>query len=86
MGDSVVYVIIGKSSEQLLPLAEITRFHFRKNEMLIRVDDAAKESRFHIKAMALRPEWDRSQQIEEAEAMAAAHHHRDEGVMMDAPQ
>jgi hypothetical protein len=54
--------------------------------MLIRVDDAAKESRFHIKAMALRPEWDRNQQIEEAEAMAAARHHRDEAVMMDAPQ
>lgn len=55
MGDTVVYVIIGKSSEQLLPLAEVTRFRFRKNKMLIRVDDAAKESRFHIKAMALRP-------------------------------
>lgn len=86
MGETVVYVIIGKSSEQLLPLAEVTRFRFRKNEMLIRVDDAAKESRFHIKAMALRPEWDRNQQIEEAEAMAAARHHRDEAVMMEAPQ
>lgn len=29
--------------------------------MLIRIDDAAKESQFHIKAMALRPEWDRNQ-------------------------
>jgi len=86
MGDSVVYVIIGKTSDQLLPLAEVTRFRFHKNEMLIRVDDAAKESRFHIKAMTLRPEWDRSQQIEEAEAMAATRHHRDEAVMMDAPQ
>ncbi len=86
MGDTVVYVIIGKSSEQLLPLADVTRFRFRKNEMLIRGDDAAKESRFHIKAMALRPEWDPTQQIEESEAMAAAHHRRDEGVMMDAPQ
>jgi hypothetical protein len=33
----------------------------QKNEMLIRIDDAAKESQFHIKAMALRPEWDRIQ-------------------------
>jgi len=86
MGDTVVYVIIGKTSDQLLPLAEVTRFRFHKNEMLIRVDDAAKESRFHIKAMTLRPEWDRSQQIEEAEAMASTRHHRDEAVMMDPPQ
>jgi len=82
-GDRVVYVIIGKTSEQLLPLADVTRFRFHKNEMLIRVDDAAKESRFHIKAMTLRLDWDRTQQIEEAEAMAAARHHRDEAVMMD---
>jgi hypothetical protein len=86
MGDTVVYVIIGKSSEQLLPLAEVTRFRFHKNEMLIRIDDAAKESRFHIKAMTMRPEWDRNQQIEESEAMAAARHRREEAVMMDSPQ
>jgi len=86
MGDTVVYVIIGKTSDQLLPLAEVTRFRFHKNEMIIRVDDAAKESRFHIKAMTMRPDWDRNQQIEESEAMAAARHRRDEGVMMDAPQ
>src|SRR5271169_6077767 len=29
----VVYVIIGKSSDQLLPLAETTRFHLQKNEV-----------------------------------------------------
>ena len=37
----VVYVISGKSSDQLIPLAEITRFRLQKNEMLIRMDDAA---------------------------------------------
>jgi len=84
VANTVVYVIIGKTSDQLLPLAEATPFRFRKNEMLIRVDDAAKESRFHIKAMTLRPEWDRNQQIEEAEATAAARHRREEAVMMDA--
>jgi len=75
--DKVVYVISGKSSDQLVPLAETTRFHFQNNEVLIRVDDARHESRFHVKEMVLRPEWDRSQQIEEAEAVAmvAAHHH-----------
>ena len=58
----VVYVISGKTSEALIPLAEVTRFRLQKNEMLIRIDDAPKESRFHIKAMLLRPEWDRAQQ------------------------
>jgi hypothetical protein len=68
VSDRVVYVISGKSSEQLVPLAENTRFRLQKNEMLIRVDDAMKESHFHIKAMVLRPEWDRNQMLEEAQA------------------
>ena len=38
--------------------------------MLIRIDDAAKESHFHIKSGVLRPEWDRNQMLEEAEASA----------------
>jgi len=70
VGDKVVYVISGRTSDQLLPLAETTRFRMQKNELLIRIDDAAKESRFHIKAMVLRPEWDRNQQLEDAEATA----------------
>ena len=73
--DKVVYVIIGKTSDQLVPLAETTFFHFQNNEVLIRVDDARHESHFHVKAMMLRPEWDRYEQIAEAEASAAAHHH-----------
>ncbi len=56
VADKVVYVISGKSSQQLIPLAEVTRFRLQKNEMLIRIDDAAKMSHFHIKAMMLRPE------------------------------
>jgi hypothetical protein len=54
-GEKVVYIISGKTSDQLIPLAEITRFRLQKNEMLIRIDDASKESHFHIKAMVLRP-------------------------------
>jgi hypothetical protein len=50
-GDRVVYGISGKTSDQLIPLAEVTRFHLQNNEMLIRIDDAAKEPHFHIKAM-----------------------------------
>ena len=83
MADTVVYVIIGKISDQLLPLAEVTRFRFQKNEMLIRVDDAPKESHFHIKAMVLRPEWDRDQKLEEAEASAMVKSHLDQAMMRD---
>jgi hypothetical protein len=65
VADKVVYVISGKTSDQLIPLAETTRFRLQKNEMLIRIDDASKESHFHIKAMVLRPEWDRTEMLEE---------------------
>jgi hypothetical protein len=77
VGDRVVYVISGKTSDQLIPLAEVTRFRRQKNEMLIRIDDASKESRFHIKAMVLRPDWGRNQMLEEAEASAMIDHHLD---------
>ena len=86
MGDAVVYVIVGKPSEQLLPLAEETRFRFQRNEMLIRVDDAPKESHFRIKAMMMRPEWEHNQMMQEAEAVAAAHHHLESAAMSDSPQ
>ncbi len=84
--DTVVYVIIGKSSDQLVPLAETTNFHFQNNEVLIRVDDARKESRFHVKEMVLRPEWDRNQKMVEAAAVAAMHHHLEGAVMVEARQ
>jgi hypothetical protein len=77
VSDNVVYVISGKTSDQLLPLAEITRFRFQKNEMLIRVDDAPKECHFRIKAMLMRPEWERAQRLEEAEADAMISQHLD---------
>jgi hypothetical protein len=83
VSDRVVYVISGKSSEQLIPLAEGTRFRLQKNEMLIRIDDASKESHFHIKAMLLRPEWDRNQRLEEAEASAMITHHSDPATMRE---
>ena len=83
IGDKVVYVISGKSSDQLRPLAEEKRFRLQKNEMLIRIDDAAKESHFHIKAMVLRPEWDRNQRLEEAESNAMITHHLDPATMRE---
>jgi hypothetical protein len=65
LGDKVAYTIVGRSSNELLPLAEVTMFRFHKNEMLIRVDDAKRESRFAIKEMLLRREWERRRRQEE---------------------
>lgn len=54
---------LGKSSNQLIPLAETIdfRFHLRKNELAVRVDDAKHEVKFTIKEMIVRSEWDRMQ-------------------------
>jgi hypothetical protein len=81
VADKVVYVISGKSSDQLIPLAESTRFHIQKNELLIRIDDAPKESHFHIKAMVLRPDWDRTQMLQEAETSAVISRHLDAAMI-----
>src|SRR5271169_2458908 len=59
--DKVVFVIVGKSSSQLVPLAEVIEFRFQNKELAVRVDDARKESKFAIKEMTLRSEWDRIQ-------------------------
>jgi len=84
--NSVVYVIVGRSSDQLVPLAESTPFRMQNNEVLIRVDDARKESRFHVKEMVLRPEWERNQQIADAAALSALHRHIEGAVLVDARQ
>src|SRR5579863_8352453 len=83
IADKVVYVITGKASDQLIPLAETTRFRLQKNEMLIRIDDALKETHFHIKAMVLRPEWDRTQMLQDAEASAMISQHLDAATMRE---
>jgi hypothetical protein len=59
--DKVVYLIVGRSSNQLVPLAEIIDFRFENKELAVRVDDARHESKFAIKEMALRSEWERIQ-------------------------
>lgn len=58
ISDKVVYVIVGRSSDQLVPLADVIDFRLRKNEVAVRVDDAKHESKFSIKEMILRSEWD----------------------------
>ena len=58
---NVVFVIVGKSSNQVIPLAETIDFRLQKNEVAVRIDDAKKEARFAIKEMVVRSEWDRMQ-------------------------
>ena len=59
VGDKVVYVIVGKPSRDVLPLAQEVDFRIRKNELALRVDDSRHETRFLVREMILRPEWDR---------------------------
>ena len=58
ISDKIVYVIVGSSSNQVIPLAEIIDFRIHKNEIAIRLDDAKHESKFAIKEMMLRSEWE----------------------------
>jgi hypothetical protein len=68
---NVVYVIVGKSSNQLIPLAEIIDFRLHRNELDVRVDDAKRESKFLIKEMVVRSEWERMQRHIEQQMKAA---------------
>lgn len=56
--DKVVFVIVGKSSNQLIPLADVIDFRFDKSELSMRIDDARHESKFNIREMILRTDWD----------------------------
>ncbi len=67
MSDKVVFVIVGKSSNQLVPLAEVIDFRLANKELAVRVDDARSESKFAIKEMTLRSEWDLIQTHSEQE-------------------
>jgi hypothetical protein len=58
VGDKVVYLIVGRPSRDVLPLAQELDFRLRKNEVAIRVDDASHEARFMVREMILRGEWD----------------------------
>jgi len=58
VSDKVVYLIVGTSSNQLIPLADVIDFRIYKSEIAVRVDDAKREIKFNIKEMTLRGEWD----------------------------
>jgi hypothetical protein len=73
ISDKVVFVIVGRSSDQLVPLADVVDFRFHNNELAVRIDDAKRESKFSIKEMVLRSEWDRMQKHLNDELDAADH-------------
>jgi len=58
ISDTVVYIIVGKTSGQMIPLADVIDFRLTNNELAVRVDDAKRENKFAIKEMILRSEWD----------------------------
>src|SRR5271169_7256972 len=80
--DKVVFVIVGKSSNQLVPLAEVIDFRFQKKELAVRVDDARKESRFAIKGMTLRSEWELIQKHIEQELNEPPHYAVDTSLVL----
>lgn len=61
LSDNAVYVIVGRSSNQLIPLAETIDFRLHKGELAVRVDDAKRETKFTIREMMVRSEYDRIQ-------------------------
>jgi len=71
VSNDVVYVIVGKSSNQLIPLAETIDFRLHRNELAVRVDDAKKELKFAIREMLVRSEWERQQRHMDEEIRAA---------------
>jgi hypothetical protein len=68
MSDKVVYVVVGRHSEEFIPLAENKVFLIRKNELVIFSDDEKTKSRFAIQRMTLRADWDREKERKELEA------------------
>ena len=75
--DKVVFLIVGKSSNQLVPLAEVIDFRLQNKELAVRVDDARHESKFFIKEMTLRAEWDLVQKHIQKELDDSPHQPRD---------
>jgi hypothetical protein len=84
--DKVVFVIVGRSSNQLVPLAEIIDFRFQNRELAVRVDDARKESKFAIKEMTLRSQWDLIQKHIEEELNDSPRHPVDTSLTLSSRQ
>jgi len=74
VSNQVVFVIVGKLSNSLIPLAETIDFRFHKNELAVRVDDAKHEAKFMIKEMMVRSDWERLQRHIEEQMRASENH------------
>ena len=68
MSDKVVYVVVGRSGEEFIPLAEDMEFLIRKNELVIFSDDEKTKTHFAIQQMTLRADWDREEERKELAA------------------
>lgn len=62
VSDKVVYVITGHHADQFIPLAEEVDFLVKKNELVVLSDDEKSQTRFFVKAMALRSIWEREEE------------------------
>jgi hypothetical protein len=78
VGEKVVYVMVGKPSRDVLPLAQEIDFRLLRNAIAVRVDDANREARFLVREMILRAEWDRMLQKDDT-----AHGHYSIPVLRD---
>lgn len=70
MSPKVVYVVVGRRSEEFIPLAEDMDFVIRKNEIVIVSTDEKTTSRFVIQQMTLRGDWERDEERKEVAARA----------------
>jgi hypothetical protein len=66
----------------MVPLAEIIDFRFRNNELAVRIDDAQHESRFRIKEMVLRSQWELLQKHIEEQLSALPRQEADGAMSM----
>ncbi len=74
VSDNVVYVIVGRMSNSLIPLAETIDFRLHKRGLAVRVDDAQHEIKFTIKEMIIRSEWERVKQHIDEKMKASEDH------------
>jgi len=82
VAEKVVYTIVGKTSNQLIPLAESIDFRFKSNEIMVRVDDARHEARFAVREMTLRSAWERNRQYTQDETSVPERRHPDPAIVM----
>jgi hypothetical protein len=54
-------VIVGRHSDEFIPLAENIDFVIHKNELVILPDNDKSKPRFAIQRMMLRADWDREE-------------------------